>query len=50
MLMALQLMHEPFVLCADLRKGNMPLKWRAGRAASREDEPSLLDYTWEQKY
>lgn len=35
--------HQDY-LCTDPCKGNMPLKQRTGRAASREDETSLLDY------
>ena len=31
-------------LCADPCSGIMPLARRTGRAASREDKPSLLDY------
>jgi len=30
-------------LCTDLRIGNIPLTWCAGRATSREDETFLLD-------
>lgn len=42
---ALAFVAYVLLLCTDPCIGTMPLTWRMGRAASREDETSLLDYT-----
>ena len=42
---ALAFVAYVLILCTDPCIGDMPLAWRTGRAASREDKASLLDYT-----
>ena len=42
---ALAFVAYVLILCTDPCIGDMPLAWRTGRAASREDKTSLLDYT-----